>query len=414
MNRFVETLRLAVEPAVPPPVPRRRGGARRALALSLWFAAGSPGIPLALSQSATCTLTPGAAIVTPGSFGTASAGGFLPEIPQSMTIFTAGSCGDLTAAALPNSSSSGWGCEGQFIAESYTGAPWLAANVGGNTLTFTALSNASTLTRTGVIAISSSTGATASVSVTEAPDSETLVQREVRLLYQAVFGRDPDAGGFAFWTGAGGAGLGQMADSFLTSTEAFDSDFAVMAAYQAAIGAPPTYAQFTTSVAAIRSGAQTIPGLYLSLAGPNTTATASTVTSLYLNLLNRAPLPSETVLAEANGLAATFSILTGFPAGTSSIAPIGAVANEFQSTGAFHVDHTNGLYVTMLYLVILGRDPDPGGLQYWLGVANTGGPGILFQGPSGYRTRLQILGPGTPGQGFIGSPEFSGPLCPLE
>ena len=32
-----------------------------------------------------------------------------------------------------------------------------------------------------------------------------------------------------FWTGVGGVGLGQMADDFLTSPEAFNSDFTVMA-----------------------------------------------------------------------------------------------------------------------------------------------------------------------------------------
>jgi hypothetical protein len=60
----------------------------------------------------------------------------------------------------------------------------------------------------------------------------------------------------------------------------------------------------------------------------------------------------------------------------------------------------------MLYFVILDRDPDSGGLQFWLGVANSGGPGILFQGAAGFSTRIQILGPGTPNQGMTGSPEF--------
>jgi hypothetical protein len=31
---------------------------------------------------------------------------------------------------------------------------------------------------------------------------------------------------------------------------------------------------------------------------------------------------------------------------------------------------------------------------------------LLFQGAAGYATRIQILGPGAPSQGFIGSPEF--------
>ena len=98
----------------------------------------------------------------------------------------------------------------------------------------------------------------------------------------SFLGRDPDPAGFAFWTGSGGAGLGQMADSFLTSPEAFNSDFAVMAAYQAATGAPPTYAQFTAAVTSVRAGTQTVAGLFNSLIGSGYTAT-----TLYQNLLNR-------------------------------------------------------------------------------------------------------------------------------
>ena len=62
----------------------------------------------------------------------------------------------------------------------------------------------------------------------------------------------------------------------------------------------------------------------------------------------------------------------------------------------------------MLYYMILSRDPDQGGLALWTGIANNGGPGLLFQGNAGFATRNQILGPGTPNQGYIGSPEFQG------
>ena len=62
----------------------------------------------------------------------------------------------------------------------------------------------------------------------------------------------------------------------------------------------------------------------------------------------------------------------------------------------------------MLYFVILNRDPDPGGLSFWLGIANGGGPGVLFQGAAGFNTRIQLLGAGTPNEGLVGSPEFQG------
>jgi hypothetical protein len=62
----------------------------------------------------------------------------------------------------------------------------------------------------------------------------------------------------------------------------------------------------------------------------------------------------------------------------------------------------------MIYYVTVNRDPDPSGFAFSTGVANSGGPGILFQGSAGYSTRIHILGPGTPDQGFIGSTEFQG------
>jgi hypothetical protein len=231
------------------------------------------------------------------------------------------------------------------------------------------------------------------------------VYREVYALYEQLLGRDPDAGGFAFWTGSGGAGLGQMADSFLTSPEAFDSGFAVMAAYQAATGGPPTYAQFTAAVTNVRAGTQTVGGLFNALIG-----SSFTVTNLYQNLLNRAPGAADSACI-GTGLGACFQTIIGYPA-VAATNPIGAANNEFQSTGTYHTtlaaDHTNALYVQMVYYVTLSRDPDPGGFTFWLGIANSGGPGLLFQGSAGYPTRIQILGPGTPNQGFIGSPEFQG------
>jgi hypothetical protein len=191
-----------------------------------------------------------------------------------------------------------------------------------------------------------------------------------------------------------------MADSFLTSPEAFNSDFAVMATYQAATGGPPTYAQFTAAVTSVRAGTQTVPGLFNSLIGSGYTAT-----TLYENLLNRQPTAADSSCTSMT-LANCFQTIIGYP---ESTAPVGATNNEFQSTGIYNTtDHTNGLYVQMIYYVTVSRDPDASGFAFWLGIANSGGPGILFQGSAGYGTRIQILGPGTPNQGFIGSAEFQG------
>jgi hypothetical protein len=274
---------------------------------------------------------------------------------------------------------------------------------GAGTVGFALLNNTHNGPQSYTITVASATGS-AFYPVTEAGSGDGRVYREVYALYEQLLGRDPDPAGFAFWTGAGGAGLGQMADSFLTSPEAFDSGFAAMAAYQAATGGPPTYAQFTAAVTSVRAGTETVTGLFRSLIGSSFTAT-----TLYQNLLNRQPSGSEISNATDAGLAVWFEYLIGYPGTTT---PINSPNNEFQSTGTFHTtlaaDHTNALYVQMIYYVTLSRDPDPAGFAFWLGIANTGGPGLLFQGSAGYGTRIQIMGPGTPNQGFIGSPEFQG------
>jgi hypothetical protein len=263
---------------------------------------------------------------------------------------------------------------------------------------FTLLNNTHTLSQIYWITVASG-GASATYSVVQAGSGNSQTYREVYALYEQLLGRDPDAAGFTFWTGAGGAGLGQMADSFLTSPEAFDSDFAVMAAYQAATGGPPTYAQFAAAAAGVRAGTQTVPGLFNSLIGSGFTAT-----NLYQNLLNRTAGTDDSNCI-SRPLAACFQTIVGYPSNTS---PVAATNNEFQSTGSYDTDHSNALYVQMIYYVTVSRDPDPAGLAFWTGIAGNGGPGILFQGAAGYSTRIQILGPGTPSQGFIGSPEFQG------
>jgi uncharacterized repeat protein (TIGR02543 family) len=328
--------------------------------------------------------------VCPNNSGQPSCG-FGPEVPAAFTVTPSAACGAWTAT----SSNPG-------VLQIASGGAPSGPSSGVGSVGFVLLNNTHNGQQSYSITVASATGS-ATYIVTEAGSADSQVYREVYALYEQLLGRDPDSAGFAFWAGSGGAGLGQMADSFLTSPEAFNSDFAVMAAYQAATGGPPTYAQFAAAVASVRAGTQTVGGLFNALIGAGYTAA-----TLYQNLLNRAPAASDSACI-GTGLGACFETIVGYP---SSTTPVGATNNEFQSTGSYRTplaaDHTNGLYVQMIYYVTVSRDSDAAGLSFWTGVANSGGPGLLFQGSAGYSTRIQILGPGTPNQGFIGSPEFQG------
>ena len=309
--------------------------------------------------------------------------GVQPETARSFSVTPSAGCGAWTATSS----------NPEFL-QITSGA----SGSGAGDISYTLLTNTHNSAQNDSITVSSG-AASATYSITEAGNADSEVYRQVYALYEQLLGRDPDAAGFAFWSGSGGAGLGQMADSFLTSPEAFNSDFAVMAAYQAATGNPPTFAQYTAAVASIRAGTQTVPGLFSALTGSGYSAS-----NLYQNLLSRAPGFGDSNCI-ATGLAACFQTIIGYP---SSTTPVGDANNEFQSTGSFHTNHSNALYVRMVYYVTVSRDPDADGFAFWLGVANNGAAGLLFQGQTGYPARIQILGPGTPNQGFIGSPEFQG------
>jgi len=346
--------------------------------------------PCAVSLSANGTSLPATGTSTVAACPAAGQPncGFIPEAPVSFAVATAAGCAWTATSSNPGALAITAGASG----------------TGPGTVAFTLLNNTHTTQQNYSITVADGTSST--YSVTQAGSGDGLTYREVFALYEQLLGRDPDSGGFAFWTGLGSAGLGQMADSFLTSPEAFNSDFAVMAAYQAATGAAPGYAAFTSAINAVRGGTEAIGQLFESLIASNSSYSAAT---LYQNLLNRQPTAAESASAgsTAASLAAWFQTLIGYPADTT---PVGAANNEFQSTGTFAgaTDHANGLYIAMLYYTTLGRDPDAAGYNFWLGVANAGGPGIAFQGATGFGTRIQILGPGTAGQGFIGSPEFQG------
>ncbi len=326
--------------------------------------------------------------VTLSANGTAP-GGLVPQAPVSFAVAANPACGEWTATSSDP--------EALSILSG-------AAGFGAGAISFVLLDNLHTADQGYTITVSgaiSSEAASAAYQINQLGSPATFEAREVEALYEQILGRDPDAAGFAFWAGLGATALGQMADSFLTSPEAFDSDFAMMAAYQAATGAPPSYAQFAAEVASVHSGAETVPALFDALTGFNYTAA-----SLYQNLLNRPPAAADLPCIEM-GLTACFQQIIGYPANAT---PIGSPNNEFQSTGIYHTslaaDHTNALYVRLLYFTLLGRDPDPGGFSFWLGVAASGGPGLLFQGLAGYPTRLEILGNGAVGEGLTASPEF--------
>jgi len=300
------------------------------------------------------------------------------------------------------------------------------------TVNFTAFTTTTTAVRTGVINIQSADLPTAlAFTITQAGSTESQLQREVRSLYQTILGREPDQGGFDFWTGPGAGALYQLADDFYTSNEFLQTGYMAGAIYQAVLGRVSTQTEWNaasailrpadTSVAAIQAAQEQIvdqllaSGEYGGGPGPKAAAPCTLpcgtptdfLTRLYQTALGRMPDP--------DGYAYWYNLLSNGTLTPSEVVLFFINSPEFQS-------RTNPLYITLLYYTILLRTPDSGGLSFWTGVANSGGNGIPFlTTPAAINTRYVILGPNYQGsQGFLGSltiacyAPFGNFQCPLQ
>ncbi len=320
---------------------------------------------------------PGQSFTTLGT----SNGGLYPSVPVSFTV-----------TPCPT-------CSGTWTATS--NVPWVIITSGGSgtgpgIVRFNVFSNTTTSARTATIQVTLGSYV-ATFTITEAASTAPAFNRQITFLYQQTLGREPDQGGLAFWLGQSAVALGAMTGDFLDSPEGQASDFAVMAMYQAVTGAPPSYATYLANLQALRNGTSAQALFATILAGIPRASLESTTTRIYQDMLGRVPTAAELTAGVALQPYALFnSLFTG---------------DEFQSKGSFTTDHTNSLYVRMLYYLILEREPDQSGFAFWLNIANGGGPGIYYNQNPGIvgasSTQLLILG-NAPNEGFTGSPEFQG------
>ena len=384
----------------------------------------------------------------------ASLGGFYPSTANTLTV-------------TPNSTTScpAWTVSTSDVsptAATPSTAVAITSGAGGSgvgTVSYSLFANTHNAARVSKITVTAGT-ASASYTINEAGSSLSQLQREVEALYQRSLGREADTGGYNFWTcttplvvqpcaNLGIAGLGSMVDLFLASSSALgynaplnsppgqasvpegeSSDFQVIAIYQAILGRLPVYAEWAAAVAPFRlnetpqgwalAATNLLNSLlngqeYATKYGPLTTS--SEVTNLYVNLLGRQPSGAEltngVTLVTNGGTGGLYNLFYNLaiapplsaPAPPNPPYPASAdTSAEFQNRGTFTTnDHSNKMFVTMLYFAVLARDPDASGYAFWLGIAN-GGVGIYFQTNS--VTRVLIEGPGTPNVGLVGSPEF--------
>ncbi|MFV0461325.1 MAG: carboxypeptidase regulatory-like domain-containing protein [Actinomycetales bacterium] len=163
----------------------------------------------------------------------------------------------------------------------------------------------------------------------------------------------------------------------LVGNEAF-----VRAAYQDFLGRQPTTEEVVDWLARFQSGTTT--GQFLTEMATSPEWTTEILRKMYLDSLGREP--------DAGGLAYWSDVLGS---GRLSVAQ---VAGFFYSSDEyFYVlgGGTNETWVADLYRKLLMREPDPDGLAYWVGVAQTQGrlavAYAFYQSPESRRVRVQNL-----------------------
>jgi hypothetical protein len=201
---------------------------------------------------------------------------------------------------------------------------------------------------------------------------------EVARLYKAAFNRAADNAGLDGWTTQlddHTIGLSQVAAAFVGSAE-FNTDYGkldntgfVTRLYQNVLGRAPDAAGLQSWVNALNAGAsrQTVL-LGFSDSIENKTDTEATIGDkdmgeayrLYRAALHRAPDPA--------GLAGWTSQLDS---GVSEAQVAQGFVNSAEFQSIFTSPDNTG-FVTQLYQNVLGRAPDPAGLQSWLADLNGG------------------------------------------
>ena len=214
----------------------------------------------------------------------------------------------------------------------------------------------------------------------------------VRQIYRDLLSRDPDAGGFAYWTGLIDAGTltrSVVASSLFTSPEFTQSGLYVIKLYVGILGRDPDFGGWFNWVAALRNGATPAAVLNAFLASAefqNTYGSLSNsdfVNLVYRNVLQRPPDPG--------GLANWLGQLNG---GQLSR---GAMMAAFVNGPEFDNLIRPRAYANLCYMGFLRRTPDGDGLTYWTGILASGNPlaSVIYgfiNGPE-YLNRLASITP---------------------
>ncbi|MGA9998210.1 MAG: FG-GAP-like repeat-containing protein [Pyrinomonadaceae bacterium] len=201
----------------------------------------------------------------------------------------------------------------------------------------------------------------------------------VRQQYLDFLGREPDAGGFGYWSTQFGSCHGDasclnqtrinVSAAYFIEAEFQQTGSFVYRLYKASFGARPSYAQFSADRSRVIGGE--------SLETSKATLSDEFVTraefkAVYPDSLSHADFVNrlfDTAGISGNDSERQAAINMLNAGGTRSQVLRGMVESE-----AFRTREYNSAFVLMQYFGYLRRDPDEGGYQFWLNVLNTREP----------------------------------------
>ncbi len=201
---------------------------------------------------------------------------------------------------------------------------------------------------------------------------------EVVRLYATVLGREPDSEGLVFWHehGQHGLGLAEMAQGFFDSPEfisrfgGLSNETLVLNLYREALGRLPDAQGMQYHVDALHHGLSRAQLFANFVASPEAAtrfetlhphgvwvrdAEATQIAMAYDAVFDRAP--------DAEGLSFWTSKLASGELDVRSLVSSIANSAEFQARHAWETDLE---YVASIYRSTLEREPDQGGLQFWV------------------------------------------------
>jgi hypothetical protein len=209
----------------------------------------------------------------------------------------------------------------------------------------------------------------------------------VRQQYLDLLGREPDEGGFNYWSdrilecGADSrcvsARRRDVAAAFFIEQEFQQTGSFIYGLYKGALGRVPAYAEFSTDRTGLVVGpqldalkqayAESFVGRpeFVSRYAANTTA-ESFVDALLANVLQGSGVDLSSQRA---------ALITRYNAGTTVNQSRSFAVRELTANAAFQQAEYNSAFVLTEYFGYLRRDPDAGGYAFWLNVLNNRDPG---------------------------------------